>query len=48
MNFWKCFSNRSMTWVVFPARYPLARDEILAAWGIRFLRIKNYTRLLSD
>ena len=27
---------------VFPARYPLARDEILAAWGIRFLRIKNY------
>lgn len=27
---------------VFPARYPLARDEILAACGIRFLRIKNY------
>lgn len=27
---------------VFPARYPLARDKILAAWGIRFLRIKNY------
>lgn len=27
---------------VFTARYPLARDEILAAWGIRFLRIKNY------
>lgn len=27
---------------VFPARYPLARDEILVAWGIRFLRIKNY------
>ena len=27
---------------VFPSRYPLARDEILAAWGIRFLRIKNY------
>ena len=27
---------------VFPARYPLARDAILAAWGIRFLRIKNY------
>lgn len=27
---------------VFPVRYPLARDEILAAWGIRFLRIKNY------
>ena len=26
----------------FPARHPLARDEILAAWGIRFLRIKNY------
>ena len=26
----------------FPARYPLARDEILAAWGVRFLRIKNY------
>lgn len=27
---------------LFPASYPLVQDEVLAAWGIRFLRIKNY------
>lgn len=25
-----------------PERYPPARDEILASWGIRFVRIKSY------
>ena len=25
-----------------PERYPPARDEILASWGIRFVRIRNY------
>ena len=25
-----------------PERYPPARDEILASWGVRFVRIKKY------
>lgn len=25
-----------------PQRYALARDRVLASWGIRFLRIRNY------
>lgn len=26
----------------FPKKYPLASDKILAAWGIRFIKIANY------
>ena len=38
----KAFTQQVNDLAFFPARYPLARDEILAAWGVRFLRIKNY------
>ncbi len=38
----KVFTQQINDLAVFPARSPLARDEILAAWGVRFLRIKNY------
>ena len=41
-NTFELFLQQVNDLAVFPARYPLARDEILAAWGIRFLRIKNY------
>lgn len=27
---------------VFPNRYPLCNDDLLRAWGIRFVPIKNY------
>lgn len=26
----------------FPASHPLANDPLLAAWGIRFVQVKNY------
>ncbi len=27
---------------VFPNRYPLCNDDLLRAWGIRFVPVKNY------
>ena len=28
--------------VAFPTKYPLCNDELLRAWGIRFVPVKNY------
>lgn len=27
---------------IFPERYPLCNDDLLRAWGIRFVPVKNY------
>lgn len=36
------FFSEGDSLVAFPTRYPLCNDELLRAWGIRFVPVKNY------
>lgn len=36
------FETRIQELASFPEKYSLAKDPLLASWGIRFLVIKNY------
>ena len=33
--------------MTFPLEHPVVEDKLLAAWGVRFLQIKNYFALYA-